>query len=195
MKRQLRGSYVSGAPPRSSVGHSKTLTVCGHTCLLAQGPDSKLQEVLWDFQVREELTGHELLETWVCFSPKSCLASLCVFGSYFNKLIFDIWRSDINLGGFNTGAASVAADVPLSHKPLDPWWNSYQTSRLPDANCSGKKWSSSFFWLQAVWSFRRISSDSELKDSSPSREDEEILQFNSSNWREEAGAIRCFCRI
>lgn len=38
--------------------------------------------------------------------------------------------------------------------------------------------------------FRRISSDYKLKDSSASRENKEILQFNTRNWKDEDGDFR-----
>lgn len=98
------------------------------------------------------------------------LTSLSVCWSYFNKLIFDIWRSDLHFGGCNTGALSQrlipAAEVPLSHRQLDyvdvkphvSEMSTFQERNVPVFT----------FYLQAVQSlsagFRKISSDWKLKD-------------------------------
>lgn len=62
---------------------------------------SKLKEAVWDFQVREESTGRELIQVFtsgVCFPQRAATLQMFLSLLYFNKLIFDIWRSDLNFG-------------------------------------------------------------------------------------------------
>lgn len=143
---------------------------------------SKLKEAVWDFQVREESTGRELIQVFtsrVCFPQRA--ATLQMFPSllYFNKLIFDIWRSDLNFGAL-TAALQLywpqsrsqrlisAAEVPLSHKWLDG--DEIHVKLLSANRQLFRKEADQFLVLAFrqfavdLLGFRRISSDWRLKD-------------------------------